>query len=74
MQKAFKKIVTLCVSALISISICAQDVNWKKYPYEIIGGFGPTFMLGELGGGWLGVDRWKCAFFKGGYDLKKLPG
>lgn len=56
MQKITQKIVTLCVSVLISICVCAQDVNWKKYPYEIIGGFGPSFMLGELGGG-NGVGR-----------------
>lgn len=56
MQKIFHKALTLCVSMLIGICVCAQDVNWKKYPYEIICGFGPTFMLGELGGG-NGVGR-----------------
>ena len=44
-------ILTSCFSASY-----AQDVNWKKYPYEIIGGFGPATMLGELGGG-NGVGR-----------------
>ena len=36
--------------------VFGQDNNWKKYPYELIGGFGPSAMLGELGGG-NGVGR-----------------
>lgn len=47
---------TKIVSILAIISLWSsvsfgQDYLWRKYPYELIGGFGPSFMLGELGGG-----------------------
>ena len=50
------KIKTKILSIVAIISLWSsvsfgQDYMWRKYPYEIIGGFGPSFMLGELGGG-----------------------
>lgn len=57
MQKYQSKILTLIALLVLGFSTSfAQDKAWKTYPYEIIGGFGPSFMLGELGGG-NGVGR-----------------
>ncbi len=57
MQTIRRNIIVAIVSLFLGYSLAfGQDVNWKKYPYEIIGGFGPSFMLGELGGG-NGVGR-----------------
>lgn len=46
-----KLLILLATLVLWGSGVFAQDNLWKKYPYEIIGGFGPSFMLGELGGG-----------------------
>lgn len=46
----------IAIIALSSVFTFGQDRMWKTYPYELIGGFGPSFMLGELGGG-PGVGR-----------------
>ena len=46
------KIVSIiAILSLWSAVSHGQDNLWRNYPYEIIGGFGPSFMLGELGGG-----------------------
>ena len=57
MQGLKNKILDVVALILISSSFAlGQDKMWKTYPYELIGGFGPSFMLGELGGG-PGVGR-----------------
>ncbi len=48
---------------------CAQCPYWKACQ-----GGCPAIGYICSGGDWLGVDQWKCAFFKGGYHLKKIPG
>lgn len=56
MQILYRKIALIFLLSLSLSSLFAQDYGWKKRPYELIGGFGPSFMLGELGGG-PGVGR-----------------
>lgn len=46
---------------------CAACPYWK----ECRGGC-PAIGYICSEGDWLGIDRWKCAFFKGGYHLKTL--
>ena len=46
---------------------CAACPHWK----ECRGGC-PAIGYICSGGDWLGIDRWKCAFFKGGYHLRSL--
>lgn len=53
---------------LIHNAECAKCPHWK----ECQGGC-PAIAYICSGGDWLGIDRWKCAFFKGGYHLRKLP-
>ncbi|MCQ2959356.1 MAG: DUF6089 family protein [Bacteroidales bacterium] len=56
MIKLKNTITSIVLVALCSSFAFGQDKMWKTYPYELIGGFGPSFMLGELGGG-NGVGR-----------------
>lgn len=57
MFKGLKNLVCILTALVLFSSIAVgQDKMWKTYPYELIGGFGPSFMLGELGGG-PGVGR-----------------
>ncbi len=52
MKRFRAKIVSvLAALTLLSGSVIGQDRLWEKYPYEIVFGFGPSFLLGDLGGG-----------------------